>query len=296
MASTDTRTPMTKQQVLLWISEHFVYYHSIVLTLATVQASSMPGHRADIEDPLSRPALVFYPKVDAAFRDVSVPLLLGHLQKDNVQKHWIYWISCGKWSIASEAAEIVSSRERARALESASTKPFRFQVLPAELRVAIYELVLLLPKSGISLQVDPLEMRAFSRKFQTTVEAANVFPVLGRQRRPETPSLLDVPRHFSAILGTSNSVYKEAAPIFYGDNLFVFDRLAQLYEVLRRLSPDRASMIRQVAIQYSVHDRDIGRNAFRALGNKLTGLRELKLWMNESEWATATIRYRGTER
>jgi hypothetical protein len=115
--------------------------------------------------------------------------------------------------------------------------------LPTEIRNAIYELVLLFPKSGVRLLDASKESEDnggfgfFHRDLKRGADSIGPRPVALRPAQPD---------RLLALLATNQQIFKEAMPIFYGCNTFVCDSTATLFRFMQSTGFNRLKHIKTV--------------------------------------------------
>ena len=204
------------------------------------------------------------------------------------------WYDKGSWTIALEDVrlllELYLPRDLAIRGSGERAEHFNFMGLPAELRILIYQMVLLLPKSGVSIRLGSwysrtsTTARVFTRKIHQSINEVDVFGQLRREDR--LLRVAPLAQHL-ALLSVNKEVFAEASKVFYGENTFVFDSPDDLKFVLDRMSSDRASRLERIALDFAPSDAGHAIENFRAMAEKLTGLKVLDLCIEESEWTSA---------
>lgn len=177
--------------------------------------------------------------------------------------------------------------------------PFRFMDLPAELRVRIYEMVLGFPRSGIAIlpstsgtiaknnagkRVMKLLTRSYDREFSWMDWKHNRTYLNG-------PSLATT----LSLLRTNHEIYKEALPVFFNCNKFVFTDFRTLHAFLHRTAAHRRNFIAKLVFQYPPVDASVGPKVFRML-KEMTGLRELEIHFSEAAWGGELKRLDGVKK
>ncbi|CAK1367675.1 hypothetical protein CB0940_11553 [Cercospora beticola] len=179
-----------------------------------------------------------------------------------------------------------------RFLRASSSQHFRLMDLPTELRLRIYEMALLLPRSGVNVNTGPYVEPTFST-FSKDYEK----PFPGLSRWPGRITVWQLPRvsircsppalHL-ALLQVSKQIYQEAMPVFYGDNLFVSENIGRLRDFLKRTPEARRMHIRYLAFSIEV--------GFKAELSKvakmvaaLPYLKELDIWIDEEHFKSVQV-------
>lgn len=179
-------------------------------------------------------------------------------------------------------------------------KPFPFMRLPAELRLAIYELVLTFPKSGVCLNRETPESRPSPKIYVKTRDMNNAEdgswgdPIRGRFGRPLNLIRGRRLSYYLAILQTSKQVYAESMPVFYQHNRFVCLDVLDLYWLLEHTPDIRRKHIRDIKLKI-----EPPRHGFYTMADltqcskwlkSIPGLRTLTITMCEKTWAEITNR------
>ena len=209
------------------------------------------------------------------------------------------------WDVTPSAARIFLVPK----LYSSETesKAFPFMQLPRELRDQIYELVLVMPKSGISMDTidtgngsknGPLSFKVFSRdydephrrhssvhEFDPNRYRVDNFHFFSNKRTLECRSF----QTYLALLLVSKQVYKEAMPIFYGGNHFACSTIGDLGRFLRFTPESRKDNVRYVSFHINNQDAKIAQTTFELL-SQVKRLREIDIWISKTEWGAVQTR------
>ncbi|KAF2159778.1 hypothetical protein M409DRAFT_29780 [Zasmidium cellare ATCC 36951] len=162
--------------------------------------------------------------------------------------------------------------------------PFPFMRLPTELRLRIYELVLMFPKSGVSIR--QIGNNA-PNVYVATRDMNEVDDTLWQQKMPRAaadfcywyrdPLTLychKLPQHL-AILRTSKTIFFESMPVFYQQNKFVCLDLSSLRRVLRRTPETRRAHIRHIT--FKLDAPEYGRISMADIASCMRVLRRMRL-------------------
>ncbi|KAK3691616.1 hypothetical protein LTR37_018533 [Vermiconidia calcicola] len=295
----------TQKALLLWIMKHFRYYNELALALAcTWQLFGEPyGEEA-------RSLYKFFEFKNAfekVFDQFEVPLVLNSDEDDGEgsDEEMDQKPSPTTWSVTSSAARIFLGPK----LWSSETKSdaFPFMRLPRELRDEIYELALVMPKSGISVDTidsgdgsknGPFSFEVFSRdyneshwrrsyihKFDPDKDRIDQVHFFSNKRilecRPFQSNL--------ALLLVSKQLYQEAMPIFYGGNHFARSTIGDLRRFLEFTPESRKDYIGHVSFHMNNQVARIARTTFELL-KEVKYLREIDTWISETELGAVQTR------
>jgi hypothetical protein len=194
---------------------------------------------------------------------------------------------------------------------SAQATAFRLMELPVEVRLRIFGLVLDLPRSGVAA----IKFKDRTSTYGTTVERyrlhaftatatkhgyvdymRNPFSYSTDQEgnaepRPGTGMKIVDPRRHLAILAVNREIYREAMPVFFSENKFIFETSRELLHFLIDTSPARAHEIRKISFaltDYSPSGR-ISSTLTLLLAN-LKHLQHLEVWISERELSAVANR------
>jgi hypothetical protein len=285
--------------------KHFRYYNELALALAcTWQLFGGPyGEEAGSMYKFFE----FKNAFEKVFDQFEVPLVLDSDADDgeDSDEEMDHKPSPITWSVTSSAARIFLGPK----IWSSETKSdaFPFMRLPRELRDQIYELALVMPKSGISMDTidtgdgskdGPCSFEVFSRdyneshrrrsyihKFDPDKDRIDQVHFFSNKRTLECRPF----QTYLALLLVSKQLYQEAMPIFYGGNHFACSTIGDLRRFLEFTPESRKDYIGHVSFHINNQDARIARTTFELL-KEVKYLREIDIWISEIEWGAVQTR------
>lgn len=160
-----------------------------------------------------------------------------------------------RWWSPTNAANSFLRRRLLRLSPPASQIRFRIMDLPTEIRVLIFEFALLLPRSGVwyDFQEPNTTTGAPSRRFKAwTAERdgslTQYYPSVWKTEKdspwhdPKFLFQVDLEAHLS-LLRASKSIYKEAFPCYYSQNIFFLPNDWAAIKLFRRFSRAQLSQL-----------------------------------------------------
>ncbi|GIZ49146.1 hypothetical protein CKM354_001218200 [Cercospora kikuchii] len=174
-----------------------------------------------------------------------------------------------------------------RLLRAASSEHFRLMDLPTELRLRIYGMALLLPRSGVNVNSGryvETTLSTFSKDYEQPFPGLVRWPHrITTWQSPRVSIRCSPPATHLALLQVSKQIYQEAMPVFYGDTLFVCENIGRLRDFLKTTPETRRMHIRYLAFSIEV--------GFKAELSKvakmvaaLPYLKELDIWIDEEQF------------
>lgn len=170
------------------------------------------------------------------------------------------------WTVSSHAAQTFLEpvlRER----QESNERHFHLLRLPSELRLRIYDMIFAFPPSGVRLRKnfeDEMDMTTVTRDLHD--ESSQHLWVAGRNQlrhrgltkagtrgarvfKCQSPSQLLSPLRLCKLIN------KEATPVFFDVNLFVFLRMEEMFDFLQRIGRERRKHVRHVLLNVKLHPR-----------------------------------------
>lgn len=285
---------LTRAEILRWILSTFKYYGGKLVDdyLAGCSDESMwydehPSNLGPIVDSFEGETFYNY---DVPLREawpVAFEEYDEFLDGDDIKGTYETDIA---FTVSPSAGRIFLAKR----LAPRRKKVFPFLRLPAELRNAIYEMVLAYPKSGFSIAPPysdhPREPRLTAcERIDGTAPFTNVTHRSAMARKVQIGPMNEV----LALLTVCKQLYDEAMPIFYSINTFCFENPSVLAQALSHLPEDRLRHVTSVEVKlcdghFSIYDISlVGMDQFvpatRAL-SQLRALKELRIESVDSTW------------
>lgn len=285
--------PLTKRAILQYLFENFEYYKQLA---SDFFSESMLSTNSSY---FARKPLPDFSKVFGLF---DVPLIEDNALATAPRSR------ATTWTVRSAASRFFLASNLSP--ETQGGLEFPFLSLPADIRMLIYEFALVLPQSGIlmdnqnmlydrysgpqhrpTLQVFSRRQESLEEVLEKQIEVDSTMTAYKHNR-----DLLQAFRHGRTLTGrpyrmhlalflACKQVYREAMPVFYGQNTFVCRSLDQLQGFLKATPEPRRSYLRHITFYFDTsHTRGIP--AALKMLKKQHRLQSLHIWVSEHDWLT----------
>lgn len=234
--------PMTALEIHEWIHESFKWFRTMAYQTAWAEDRNR-FTPYDLRLGTSHPYKSLPTDIHDVLRDLNCPF-----QKVKGDALGVNFMT-DKWAIKPFSASSYLNKSLNLRFKKRK-EPFRIMDLPAELRVMIYEEVLQFPPSGVLINTKWKDMEAavVSRDFGAPMDLTcwNQYA-----HRPAFKDAL-LSKRLELFL-VSRLVYKEAMPVFFGINHFVFSDIDDLNHFLTTTPSHRLQYIKHLSFNWGSH-------------------------------------------
>lgn len=285
MALVDRDVPMTKKAIFDWIHSTLPYYSTLAreymwesdgfyfeppppLLLPLHQPPlgpippPIPGHIPPPPPPPPLPG--FYLTDDAAYSWDQRGRGFKHrfnsaVHHFDVPVREIELDKVDHWTVPLNEAQTFLQPLFAEEQE-VTDRPFPFLRLPSELRMRIYEMLFALPQAGVRICKEPfgsVEITTVSKDL-SDAEAQELWfdnCSLTKAKKPAYVITCRTPSQLLAPLLVCRLIHKEAMPVFFDINLFVFCGIQDMSNFLSRISPERRQYIRRIYLNLRLNSQ-----------------------------------------
>ena len=267
--------PLTPQKIMQWIASKFSYYGDAVAAGCWAHCTAMLEIESNDDDDMVASAETFVRDLVQTFLNYDLPVT--KIPKKGGDD------GNSSYKMSTAAAQITLQR-----LIPGKTKgTFPFLRLPAELRTAIYEMVLGYPheldaetnSEHVVLQASTREPSTFSFKAWEDIDGEEL----------QLPS----PGGILTLLLANKQIAEEATSCFYRLNTFYCYSNEEMLEILQRLAPSRRQHLEHLAFDYVSCNAQSGYELFELLAT-LPNLRKLDIRIDEDELFAQRITPRGS--